>query len=59
MPEQAVKVTPEIDTARGLELERTHIAYEHSMMRKAARARQPRTVHCAEYQQISNWIQRQ
>jgi putative membrane protein len=32
MPEQAVKVTPEIDTARRLELERTHIAYEQSMM---------------------------
>jgi putative membrane protein len=32
MPEQAGKVTPEIDDARRLELERTHIAYEQSMM---------------------------
>jgi putative membrane protein len=32
MTEQAGKVTPEIDAARRLELERTHIAYEQSMM---------------------------
>lgn len=31
MPEQAGNVTPELD-ARRLELERTHIAYEQSMM---------------------------
>jgi putative membrane protein len=32
MPEQTEKVTPEIDAPRRLELERTHIAYEQSMM---------------------------
>ncbi len=32
MTEQAAKVTSEIDVARTLELERTHIAYEQSMM---------------------------
>jgi putative membrane protein len=32
MPEQAGRTMPEIDSARRLELERTHIAYEQSMM---------------------------
>ena len=32
MREQAAQMTPEVDLARRLDLERTHIAYEQSMM---------------------------
>jgi putative membrane protein len=32
MPEQAAQMTPEVDLAKRLDLERTYIAYEQSMM---------------------------